>query len=374
MPGPTPSQQREEMLTSEGESLPKRQKMTGPLIGTHNGHFHADEALAVFMLRLLPTYKQSPLVRTRDPSVLQTCHTVVDVGGEYTTQNHRYDHHQREFTTTFDDIHATKLSSAGLVYKHFGKDIIAQQTALALESGEVELLYQKLYDDLIEAFDANDNGISVYDTTALSNSDIKKRFEDRGFSLASVVNRYNHAFEQSSDSDNAEEKQRKEDERFAHASAFVGQQFIMELSDKHHSWLPARSTVQTAYNNRLTHHSSGKIMVLPEGLPWADHLYTLERLSSSEKGIDIKEAQVLYVLFPENDTKDSKWRIRAVGVEGGGFDNRKDLPDKWKGLRDEELSKVSGVPGGVFIHAGGFIGGNKTFEGALGMAVKAVEL
>jgi uncharacterized UPF0160 family protein len=365
------------MVTNDGESLPKRQKLSGPLIGTHNGHFHADEALAVFLLRLLPSYHDSPLVRTRDPAVLATCHTVVDVGGEYETAKNRYDHHQREFKTTFDDTHSTKLSSAGLVYKHFGKEIIAQQTGLPGDSADVELLFQKLYDDLIEAFDANDNGISSYDTAALTKSGISKRFEDRGFNLASVVNRYNHAFEQSTEEDTPEQKQAKEDERFKHASAFTGQQFVMELSDKHRSWLPARAIVQKCYDERHTHHPSGKIMVLPhrkEGLPWSDHLYSLEATAAKAQSLSPKDAQVLYVLFPENGDENTKWRVRAVSVEGGGFDNRKDLPDAWKGLRDEELSKVSGVDGGVFIHAGGFIGGNKTFEGALAMAVKAVEL
>lgn len=33
--------------------------------------------------------------RTRDPKVLGTCDVVVDVGGVYDAQNHRYDHHQR---------------------------------------------------------------------------------------------------------------------------------------------------------------------------------------------------------------------------------------------------------------------------------------
>ena len=28
-------------------------------IGTHNGHFHCDEALACFMLRILPEYKDA---------------------------------------------------------------------------------------------------------------------------------------------------------------------------------------------------------------------------------------------------------------------------------------------------------------------------
>ena len=84
----------------------------GPLIGTHSGHFHADEALAVWMLREhLPEYAGSPLVRTRDPARLAECHTVVDVGGEHDAARRRFDHHQRGFTTTFPG-RSTKLSSA----------------------------------------------------------------------------------------------------------------------------------------------------------------------------------------------------------------------------------------------------------------------
>lgn len=72
------------------DPLPKRQKTSPALIGTHNGHFHADEALAVWFLRQLPTYKDSTLVRTRDQAILDTCHTVVDVGGEYSHEKNRY--------------------------------------------------------------------------------------------------------------------------------------------------------------------------------------------------------------------------------------------------------------------------------------------
>lgn len=43
-------------------------------------------------------------------------------------------------------------------------------------------------------------------------------------------------------------------------------------------------------------------------------------------------------------------------------------------MRDEELSKVTGVEGGVFVHASGFIGGNETREGAMEMARKALEM
>ena len=33
---------------------------------------------------------------------------------------------------------------------------------------------------------------------------------------------------------------------------------------------------------------------------------------------------------------------------------------QWRALRDEQLSQASGVPGGVFVHANGFIGGHAT--------------
>lgn len=144
-----------------------------------------------------------------------------------------------------------------------------------------------------------------------------------------------------------------------------------ELQDKHRGWLPARAVVHEAYASRFQHHASGAIMVVPwrkEGVPWADHLYTVEKTQPAGT------QPVLYVLFAESSAADSKWRIRAVSVEGAGFDNRKDLPDAWKGVRDADLDRVSGVPGCVFVHAAGFIGGNKTFDGALAMAQKAVDL
>jgi MYG1 exonuclease len=42
-------------------------------------------------------------------------------------------------------------------------------------------------------------------------------------------------------------------------------------------------------------------------------------------------------------------------------------------VRDEALSELSGVPGCVFVHSSGFIGGNSTYEGALAMAMVALD-
>lgn len=49
------------------------------------------------------------------------------------------------------------------------------------------------------------------------------------------------------------------------------------------------------------------------------------------------------------------------------------LHKDWCGVRDEELSKVSGINDCIFCHATGFIGGNKTKEGALQMALQSIE-
>lgn len=46
---------------------------------------------------------------------------------------------------------------------------------------------------------------------------------------------------------------------------------------------------------------------------------------------------------------------------------------EWCGIRDEELSTLTGIKGCIFVHASGFIGGNETREGVLSMARKTLE-
>lgn len=54
------------------------------------------------------------------------------------------------------------------------------------------------------------------------------------------------------------------------------------------------------------------------------------------------------------------------------FENRKSLPEAWRGVRDEKLSEVAGIKGCTFCHASGFTGGADTFEGVLEMAKKSL--
>ncbi|KAL6859726.1 metal-dependent protein hydrolase [Trichoderma novae-zelandiae] len=382
------------LVTKMAESAPKRLKTDGPsspsslLVGTHNGHFHADEALAVHMLRMLPAYRDSRLVRTRDPKLLEACHTVVDVGGEYDAGRNRYDHHQRGFETTFPG-RQTKLSSAGLVYMHFGRALIAQRLAqekaaaaaassaaaapaseekdgvvVGEESPDVDLLYNKIYESFIEAVDAHDNGISKYPRDALAAAAIEPRFSSGGFTLGAMVGRLNPSWNDPRPAD-ADEAQRHEDALFLTASRRIGEEFERALGFMAKSWLPARAIVKAAFDARLRHDPEGRILVMEgQSVPWKDHLYSLEEADG--------RASVLYVLYAEGTQPGAKWRVQCVPESADSFASRRPLPEAWRGFRDAELDGVAGVDGCVFVHAAGFIGGNKTFGGAMEMAVKAL--
>ena len=53
---------------------------------------------------------------------------------------------------------ATKLSSAGLVYKHFGREVVASLMGVPAAHADVETVYLKIYGSFMEALDAIDNG------------------------------------------------------------------------------------------------------------------------------------------------------------------------------------------------------------------------
>lgn len=90
-----------------------------------------------------------------------------------------------------------------------------------------------------------------------------------------------------------------------------------------------------------------------------------------EEDMDIS-GSIKYVLFA--DSSNNTWRVQCVPQRTDGFENRLSLPAAWCGVRDETLSEQSGISGCVFVHANGFIGGNKTYEGALKMATESLRL
>eukprot|EP01059_Diplonema_ambulator_P033188 TRINITY_DN681_c0_g1_i2.p1 TRINITY_DN681_c0_g1~~TRINITY_DN681_c0_g1_i2.p1 ORF type:complete len:335 (+),score=124.78 TRINITY_DN681_c0_g1_i2:38-1042(+) len=305
------------------------------IIGTHDGTFHCDESLAVAMLKMTAEFKDAVVVRTRNPDMLAKCNVVVDVGAKYDPERLLFDHHQPEFQgtmTTASHEYKTRLSSAGLVYKHYGMEIIA---ALAPEASKemVEVLYDKVYKTFIEHIDGGDNGIEAYSSPSgeklVQNYSITTSLPCR---VANLAPRWNQP--STSESFN---------KGFVKAVAITGEAFLESVDYFAKAWLPAHDIVVATINNRFKVHESGKIIKLETFCPWQEHLFGVE------KNLGI-EGELLYALFP--DMKQG-WRVRAIGVEGSAFGQRKPLP--WKGLRDEELSNASGIAGCIFVHAAGML-------------------
>ncbi|XP_002989684.2 UPF0160 protein [Selaginella moellendorffii] len=320
-------------------------------VGTHNGTFHCDEALGCFLIRLTDKFANADIVRTRNQEVLDKLDAVLDVGGVYDPEKDRFDHHQRGFDHVLGNGFNTKLSSAGLVYKHFGKEIVAKELALQPDHPDVEAIYVALYKNFMEGIDAIDNGINQYDV------DQPPKYVENT-NLSARVGKLNPDWteEQSVEMENA---------AFARAMELTGSEFQQALRYYAKSWLPARSIVLDCINRRKEIHPSGEVMVLDTFCPWKQHLFELEEELQIEPSIK-------YVLY--EDERAGQWRVQAVALAPGRFESRKALPAAWRGLRDEELSKVAGIDNGVFVHASGFIGGNKSFEGALRMAQKSLAL
>lgn len=362
--------EKQQQEQQEQSSPSKKMKTTNLKIGTHSGTFHADESLAVFMLKLLPKYSGAEIVRSRNQEILDQCDIIVDVSGKYDGVKY-FDHHQREFDGVLGDGFNTKLSSAGLVYKHFGHDVLAAVLKESNQSEVVKQCYKRVYKYFVEAIDANDNGISAYDTEAISsiNKDesipykLTERFISGCITLPSVVSRLNPR------PDEVESSTLEEsvlfDSKFQVASELMGNAFLSIVLSMGKEWFPSQEKMAKIYAAR----QDPRLIVLEEYFGWKSHLFDLEDKLSKQKNLK-EEDKVIYVVYPGGDS----FRIQAVPVSSSSFISRKALPEAWRGLRDEKLSEATGVEGGVFVHASGFIGGNKTLEGAIKMAKLALDL
>merc|ERR1712025_427172 len=123
--------------------------------------------------------------------------------------------------------------------------------------------------------------------------------------------------------------------------ALVGAEFTNKLAYFRDSWLPAKQMVEAAISERMQVDPSGEIVVLKEGgCPWKEHLMNIE----TEQNI---EGSIKLMLFADQS---GSWRVSTVPDRIGSFGFRVGLPEKWRGIRDEELSKVSGIPDCVFVH------------------------
>ena len=116
---------------------------------THNGAFHADDLFATATLSILNN-GNIKIIRTRDLKIIETGDYVYDVGGENDPERNKFDHHQEGGAGKRDN--GTPYSSFGLVWKKFGEQICGSKDVAS-----------KIDEKLIQAIDANDNGINLFE-------------------------------------------------------------------------------------------------------------------------------------------------------------------------------------------------------------------
>lgn len=136
------------------------------LIGTHSGVFHCDEVLALSILKYSNDFNNGLIVRSRSDAIHHKMDILVDVGSIFDPETYRFDHHQRSFDQYFDTeiTKEVKMSSAGLVFKYFGREIVEN----VIKAWDVEPITDKewpkinrdIYKKLFLEVDAIDNGVN----------------------------------------------------------------------------------------------------------------------------------------------------------------------------------------------------------------------
>ena len=211
----------------------------------------------------------------------------------------------------------------------------------------MEYVYHKVYDHFVEEIDGTDNGVNC------CNGEWNYKVTT---TISSRVARLGISWRE-------EWSEEKEQERFRFAMGVMLGEFWQRVHIEADEILPAREIVREAMENAKEVHDSGAILVMKESCPYMEHVYELEK----ERG---EEGKTKFVVA---ENSDGSWRVRAMNAGPGTFEVRKKVLEKCLGLRGEELSRASGIEGCIFVHINGFIGSNKTKEGALKMAIQSLE-
>jgi len=293
-------------------------------IGTHDGVFHADDVFAVAALQSV--YQNAIVARSRDPEVLDKCHILVDVGGEYNGET-KFDHHQQG--RAGERPNGVLYSSFGLVWKRYGEHICG--------NAEIADIIDRR---LVQHVDMIDNGQHMFPSAVSPYSGAQQ------FNISTFVSLMNPRWDELSNGDT------DEDVQFYSAVSIAGS-ILLRLIAQVRSEMKARNEVRDA----CLAASEGGIILMNRSVPWAQAVH------------DFASKNAKYVVFP--DTRGS-WMVQAIPVAPGSFKSRKPLPAEWGGLRDKAFAEKTGVSEGIFCHPNLFICGAKSLSAAMTLASMAL--
>jgi uncharacterized UPF0160 family protein len=313
-------------------------------IGVHSGKFHADDVLSVYLLLQTDQFADAEVIRSRDLEVLGQCQCKVDVGGIYNHEKRAYDHHQRDFDEKFPGS-KVRMASCGLVYLHFGREVIKNilaRSRMTLSPDDLEWVFSTLYTQFVEEIDAIDNGIDPVPERTVP------RYEFNTGICTRIEWKNPHWRTPNPDYDTA----------FMIAVSYIGDEFEYVLKRAAVYGVREMEQTRVAFANRYELDPSGSIIEIGGYFQYNAHI----------KSVEGPNPQVLFVIYPREDRT---WTVRTVGT-GRFFEMRKKLP--YAGLSKKELSEVTGIPGAIFSHKAGLITVFDTKEHALEFARMALRV
>lgn len=292
-------------------------------MAVHNGIFHADDVFGVALMQSI--YNDLEIIRTRDEELLKTCDIVSDVG------NGKYDHHHVDKIRRENGI---PYCGFGLLWRDFGISYINAKFPDLSNLKEQQEVAEKVGTILIQQIDAQDNGVDVMTSQVpiITLCDIIYTFIPTGAGEDEIEKGFFEAVE------------------FAKKILY---KTTKKFVDSYENYRMIKNELKKQ-NVKESH-----ILVLEKSVPWKDTILELDR-----------NEDVLYVVYQDVT---GSWCTQTVPKEANSFAARKDLPKKWGGLNNDDLSKLTGIENCTFCHPALFICGNKTKEGAISMAKVAVE-
>jgi uncharacterized UPF0160 family protein len=288
---------------------------------THNEKFHPDDVFAVATLLIYLKDKDVEIIRTRDEEKIKEGDFVVDVGGSHDELNNIFDHHQ--IGGAGERVNGIPYASFGLVWKKFGKHVCGSED-----------IAESIDAKLVQVIDAYDNGVTLF----------KPLIEDvEPYLINNLIFSFLPTWKESPEAF---------DTNFLEAVNTT--KALLEREIKRSQ---AKAEAATLVANCYTEAEDKRIIVLDQYFPWQD--------------VIVEFTEPLFVVYPR--TNEQKWNVSAVPVKKGQtFENRKDLPREWGGLRDGELAEVTGVPDAIFCHTKLFLAVAGSKEGALALAKLAI--
>ena len=274
--------------------------------GTHDGTFHADEVTAGALLLVFNLIDNDKIYRTRCYEELSRCEFVCDVGGAYDSSLKLFDHHQAEYSGF--------LSSAGMILKYLR------------DESYIELAeYNHLNHFLVIGVDAHDNGKDLIPKGHCSFSHIISNFTPINYCCTKA----------------------EQTAAFMKALQFTCEH-INRLLDRFRYVKSCREYVAAAMNNIY----ADRCLLFDRNMPWLDAFFELGGAESPAQ----------FIIMPSGN----HWKLRAIPPSMDQKMNvRNPLPKNWAGLIEDDLKKVSNIPGAVFCHKGRFISVWETKEAAL---------